>query len=73
MFDDQKDSKNDTILRIKEVSRRTGLSVSWINAQMAKGLFPKSFKIIEGGRAKGWSEKVIQRFIDSRVTNSNNG
>ncbi len=60
------------ILRAPEVCRRTGLSISWIHELMGKGLFPKNFKIVEGGRASGWNESEISAYIESRTGGQSN-
>ncbi|MBK7363379.1 MAG: AlpA family phage regulatory protein [Micavibrio sp.] len=53
------------IIRLPEVSRRTGRSRAAIYVDMDKGLFPKSVKI--GERAIGWFEHEIEAWIKARL------
>lgn len=53
-----------SILRLPEVLDRTGLSRSSWYAAMNEGKAPKPISIL-GGRAKGWSSKVIDEWIES--------
>ena len=53
------------IVRLKEVQRMTGLSRSTIDAQIAKGHFPKQIRLT-GARSVGWHEHIIVRWIESR-------
>jgi len=53
------------LLRIKEVSKVTGLSVSSIYKQIRLGNFPKSIKITS--RAIGWPEGEVLKINEGRV------
>jgi prophage regulatory protein len=53
------------ILRLKEVSRVTGLGRSYIYQLQAEGQFPHSIKI--GVRVVGWLEGEIQEWLNARV------
>ena len=53
------------IIRITEVSDRTGLSVGSIYKQIRLGLFPRGIKLT--ARASGWDEDAIQLWIDEKV------
>jgi len=57
-----------TILRLPQVKRRTGLSKSSIYAFMANSDFPKSISL--GERAIGWIEKDITDWIEQQITTS---
>ena len=57
-----------TILRLKQVKARTGLSTSSVYLRIAEGSFPKSISL--GGRAVGWLESDIDAWIESRVVES---
>jgi prophage regulatory protein len=53
------------ILRITEVSKRTGLSTSSIYKQIRIGKFPPGVKIT--ARSTGWSSEAIDGWITSRL------
>ncbi|GGB62953.1 hypothetical protein GCM10011316_38560 [Roseibium aquae] len=54
----------ETVLRLPDVVKRTGLKKSSIYNYMTAGDFPTPFKI--GARANGWSEQEINAWIESR-------
>ncbi len=53
-----------SILRLKEVLARTGLSKSTIYDYMARDLFPKPLRL--GARSIGWREKEVVDWLDAR-------
>lgn len=53
------------ILRLPEVSRRTGLPRGSIYEQMALGLFPKPIALTF--RTVGWLECEIEAWIEARI------
>ena len=53
------------IIRIKEVSDRTGLSTGSIYKQIRLGLFPRGIKLT--ARATGWDEDAVQLWIDAKL------
>ena len=55
----------DRFLRLRDVSKKTGLARSTIYKYMAQGFFPKS--VILGPRAIGWSEKTIDAWMEERL------
>lgn len=57
------------IIRIKEVTSRTGLSKSYIYALAKEGKFPKSIRLIKDGAAVGWLESDINQWIEDCITN----
>lgn len=57
------------IIRIKEVTSRTGLSKSYIYALTKEGKFPKSIRLIKGGAAVGWVESSINDWISDCIAN----
>lgn len=61
-------NKENNIIRLPEVMRRTGLSRSTIYMYTKKNIFPQPFKLSE--RAVGWSEKTINEWIASKLTSS---
>ena len=56
------------ILRLPEVKARTGLSRSSIYLRIANGDFPRSVSL--GGRAVGWLEADIERWLVQKVESS---
>lgn len=60
-----------SILRRKQVERRTGLSRSTIYLRIQKGDFPKPINL--GDRAVGWLENEIEEWLAARLEIRNNG
>lgn len=56
------------ILRWTEVASRIPFSKSHAYALQAQGKFPKPVKLVEGGRAVGWLETDVDRFIEDRIS-----
>ncbi|MCY4641767.1 MAG: AlpA family transcriptional regulator [Gammaproteobacteria bacterium] len=56
------------ILRLPDVKARTGLSRSSIYLRISDGEFPKAISL--GGRAVGWIESDIEKWIDNRIYES---
>ena len=54
-----------TIIRLKQVKQRTGLSRSSIYLAMNRGSFPR--KIALGARSVGWIEEEIDSFLRTRI------
>ena len=54
-----------TIIRLKQVKQRTGLSRSSIYLAMNRGNFPR--KIALGARSVGWIEEEIDSFLRTRI------
>jgi prophage regulatory protein len=54
---------DDTMLRIGEVVRLTGISVSSIKRMVDDGRFPRPMRI--GIRAKGWPARDVRHFIEA--------
>ena len=52
---------DDTMLRLPEIVRRTGISASTIKRMVSDGRFPKPMRI--GIRAKGWLGRDVRTFI----------
>lgn len=52
-------------LRIKEVAKLTGISISSVYKQIRLGHFPKGIKITE--RATGWPEDEVLKINKGRV------
>ncbi|MCD4503094.1 AlpA family phage regulatory protein [Chromobacterium piscinae] len=57
-------SNTDCLIRLPEVMRKTGMSRSWIYAQMKAGLFPMAISL--GARAVAWKQSSVDGWIASR-------
>jgi prophage regulatory protein len=55
------DRRRDSIVRIAEVKRRTGLSVATIYRRAEAGTFPKRIRL--GPRSVGWYQSDIDDFV----------
>ena len=51
------------VLRHKGVKEKLGLSSAKLFDMVAKGLFPRPFPIVPGGRAVGWLESDVYAWI----------
>ena len=54
-----------SIMRIHDVTTKTGFCRAWIYKLMNEGKFPKARKI--GIRAVGWDSLEIQNWIDEQL------
>ena len=52
-------------LRVREVLEMTGMSRSFIYAQMAEGTFPKQIAI--GANSVVWLESDVTKWMDQRI------
>ena len=59
-----------SILRRKQVEKRTGLSRSTIYLRIQNGTFPRPIKL--GARAVGWLENEIEAWLTARIEIHNN-
>ena len=57
------------ILRHAEVKKRLKVSSAKLFDMVAKGQFPKPFKIVPGGRAVGWLESDVDEWVLDRKAN----
>ncbi len=55
------------IIRPREVIARLGVSRAKFADMIAKGIFPRPFVIIPGGRAVGWLEGDVDAWISRCV------
>ena len=60
-------------LRHKGVKEKLGLSSAKLFDMVAKGLFPKPFPIVPGGRAVGWLETDVNQWIENQKNTSSGG
>lgn len=58
----KRDRRTDSLLRIKDVMRRTGLSSSTIYRRSNEGTFP--MKIMIGPRCAAWYQSDIEDFVE---------
>ena len=61
------------VLRHKGVKEKLGLSSAKLFDMVAKGLFPKPFPIVPGGRAVGWLETDVNQWIENQKNTSSGG
>ena len=54
------------ILRMRENCQKVGLGQSSLYDLISRGLFPKPFPLVPGGRAVGWLEEDIDQWILER-------
>lgn len=54
-----------TIIRLPEVIKATGLSRSSIYKRISEGQFPKQISL--GGRASGWIEAEVEEWIEQQI------
>jgi prophage regulatory protein len=57
----------DKILRLPEVLARVGLKKTSLYEQIEGGHFPKAIPLTVDGRAVGWRESEISRWIEQRA------
>jgi len=60
-----------TLIRLRTVKDRTGLSRSSIYALISKGQFPPQVPL--GERAVGWVEEEVSEWIDARIARARGG
>jgi len=59
------DRRHDTLMRIGDVRRRTGLSTSTINRREANGTFPRRIRI--GENSVAWYQSDVEAFIANPI------
>ncbi len=59
------------ILRMKDLPEKIGFQPSTIYELIAKGKFPPPFKLVPGGRASGWLESTVDKWLSSRASQQN--
>lgn len=58
----------ESILRIREVQKLTGLGRSSIYAKVARSEFPRPIKL--GERASGWLASEVSKWLEARIHES---
>ena len=59
-------TKNFRVIRMKNLPSKVGLQPSTIYGLIARGEFPAPFKFVEGGRAAGWLERTVDKWLEER-------
>jgi prophage regulatory protein len=59
--------KNPSILRLKDVMRRIGLSRSTIYQRMSERTFPQAISLGSGARAIGWLESEVDDWLHQQI------
>ena len=54
-------------LRLPAVEAKTGMRKSQILDAVERGVFPRPFKIIPGGRAIAWAQDEIDQYLEQRM------
>lgn len=54
-----------SFLRLKQITRATGMSRSWIYEAMRRGEFPQSVSL--GARAVGWDADAVAAWQAARI------
>ncbi|WP_380879232.1 hypothetical protein ACFB49_21110 [Sphingomonas sp. DBB INV C78] len=66
MEETQRDRRRDSLIRIKAVQARTGLSVATIYRRESEGTFPKKVRL--GPRMVAWYQSDIEDFVASPLS-----
>ncbi len=69
----QKNDHPRKLIRIRSVTKLTGLSKSYIYDLCNRGLFPRKIQLVPGGSSVAWVESEILDWIDSRISERNSG
>jgi prophage regulatory protein len=59
------------LIRIREVTKLTGLSKSYIYQLTKTNQFPKQISLVKGGTSVAWLESEVNDWIKSRVQDRN--
>jgi len=54
-------------LRLPEVKRKTGMGHSQLFDAVKRGIFPKPFNVLPGGRAIAWDEAEIDEHLEKQM------
>jgi prophage regulatory protein len=60
-------TKTRRALRLPEVKQKTGMQKSQIFDAVRRGIFPKPFNIMPGGRAIAWDESEIDAHLEGQM------
>lgn len=66
----QTNNQSETIkvIRHTQVCQKLQISSAKLFDMVATGIFPKPFKLVPGGRAAGWLERDVDKWIVERKT-----
>lgn len=56
-----------SVLRMRDLTAKTGLGRSTLYLLMQRGQFPPGFLLTPGGRARGWLARDVERFLARRA------
>lgn len=62
----QFDISSSRVLRMDAACSKTGLCASTIYDLISRGIFPKPFRLVPGGRAVGWFESDLDNWLAQR-------
>ena len=60
-------SAKNRVIRMRDLADKVSLRPSTIYELVAKGHFPRPFKIVQNGRAAGWLESEIDAWLEGRA------
>ena len=61
------------LMRISDVTKKTGISRSYLYQLSKEGLFPKSVSLVSGGTSVAWVSSEVQDWIDTRIAERDGG
>jgi prophage regulatory protein len=61
------------VIRHAQICQKLGLSSAKLFDMVAKGIFPKPFTLVPGGRAVGWLEHEVDHWIIQRRESAKRG
>ena len=67
MMQSTTDGLTPKIYRVADISRRFGISKSYIYHLGKTGNFPKPFVLVPGGAAKGWIAQEVEDWFEERI------
>jgi len=62
-----------TLIRIKEVCERTGLSRSYLYQLSKVGNFPQSISLVPGGTSVAWVASEVDEWVNQRIAKRDGG
>ena len=55
------------VIRMRELVSKVGYARSTIHPLIKEGRFPEPFKLVPNGRANGWLEETIDKWMQDRA------
>jgi prophage regulatory protein len=65
--------KPTTILRMRQLTQRIGMSRSWVYLAVSDGRFPQPIKLARNGTAVGWLESEVEAYLSGRIEETRGG